>query len=175
MTVVSLEERYVEADGRLTFEGWKLLTGLNTGGGGGGGSSTWGGITGTLSAQADLQAALNAKADASATTTALAGKADAAATTTALSGKQATILAGTATVTAANGAIEVSQTVAAVGVTGSSRVFASLGAMADSAENDAEMLDVLSLAAVPGTDTITFEMAFASPQSGAIPINWSVI
>jgi hypothetical protein len=139
-----------------------VLDWLEANGGGGGGSSAWGGITGTLSAQTDLQTALNAKADATATSTAL-------------SGKQATILAGTATVTVANNAIEVSQTVAAVGVTGSSRVFASLGAMADSAENDAEMLDVLSLAAVPGADVITFDMAFASPQSGAIPINWSVI
>ena len=32
-------------------------------GGGGGGAATWGGITGTLSAQTDLQAALDAKAD----------------------------------------------------------------------------------------------------------------
>jgi hypothetical protein len=35
----------------------------NNGGGGGGGSSAWGAITGTLSNQADLQTALNAKAN----------------------------------------------------------------------------------------------------------------
>ncbi len=34
---------------------------LANGGGGGGGSATWGGITGTLSAQTDLQSALNGK------------------------------------------------------------------------------------------------------------------
>jgi hypothetical protein len=43
MTVVSLEERYVEADGRLTFEGFKLFSDLGTGGGG---STAWGDLTG---------------------------------------------------------------------------------------------------------------------------------
>lgn len=46
-------------DGTTT---WSSLAYI-TDGGGGGGSSAWGGITGTLSAQADLQAALDAKAD----------------------------------------------------------------------------------------------------------------
>ena len=40
--------------------------------GGGGGSATWGGIAGTLSAQTDLQAALNAKEDAGTAATAVA-------------------------------------------------------------------------------------------------------
>jgi hypothetical protein len=40
---------------------WSSLSYFIAGGGGGGGGSSWGGITGTLSAQSDLQAALNAK------------------------------------------------------------------------------------------------------------------
>jgi hypothetical protein len=40
-----------------------LLNRIAAGTGGGGGSSVWGGITGTLSNQLDLQAALNAKTD----------------------------------------------------------------------------------------------------------------
>jgi hypothetical protein len=40
-----------------------VLDWLEANGGGGGGSSAWGGITGTLSAQTDLQSALDAKAD----------------------------------------------------------------------------------------------------------------
>ena len=63
---------------------------------GGGGSGAWGGITGTLSAQTDLQAALDAKSatghghaqsDVTGLTAALTAKADASAVTTALSGK----------------------------------------------------------------------------------------
>ncbi len=40
-----------------------LLNRIAAGGGGGGGEAVWGGITGTLSNQVDLQAALNAKTD----------------------------------------------------------------------------------------------------------------
>lgn len=53
----------VGADGRITAAS-------NGSGGGGGGASAWGGITGTLSAQTDLQTALNLKAN---TATTLAG------------------------------------------------------------------------------------------------------
>lgn len=53
----------------------------SVGGGGGGGAAVWGAITGTLSDQADLQAALNAKADASALGTMAAQNANAVAIT----------------------------------------------------------------------------------------------
>jgi len=43
---------------------------------GGGGASTWGSITGTLSAQTDLQSALDAKASTSTLTSGLSGKQD---------------------------------------------------------------------------------------------------
>ena len=73
MSVVSLEERYVETDGRLTFEGWKLFTDLVSGSGG---TVAWGDITGIPSTFApsshnhpqsdviDLVADLAAKQDA---------------------------------------------------------------------------------------------------------------
>ncbi len=49
----------------ITPSGSQLVI-SSAGGGGGGGSTTWGGITGTLGDQADLAAALNAKANTSA-------------------------------------------------------------------------------------------------------------
>ncbi len=48
----------------ITPSGSQLV--ISSAGGGGGGSTTWGGITGTLGDQADLAAALNAKANTSA-------------------------------------------------------------------------------------------------------------
>jgi hypothetical protein len=80
---------------------------------------------------------------------------------------------GTATVTVPNGRYEHEQVITAVGVTGSSRVTLSLGTMADSAENAADMLDVASIGAIPGTDQITVLLAFSAPTAGPIPINWS--
>lgn len=66
MTTVSKEIRYVMPDGRLTLEGLALLQDIiSAAGSGGGGSASWGGITGTLSAQTDLQTALNAKVNTS--------------------------------------------------------------------------------------------------------------
>lgn len=56
--------KYVKADGTFTDEGLKYLRLLEADAAasvGGGGSSAWGDITGTLSAQTDLQAALNGK------------------------------------------------------------------------------------------------------------------
>lgn len=170
---------------------------------GGGGSVAWGDITGrpssfTPSAHehaisevtglggelAALDAEIALKADAAAVITALSGKADLShahaisdvtGLTAALAGKQATVLAGTVTVSVDNGAMEALQTFAAVGLTGASRVFVTLGTMLDAVENSAEMLDILSIGAAPGTDTLTVQMAFITPQSGAIPVNWSVI
>ena len=53
--------RYVKPDGTLTVEGLQALGAADAASGGG----TWGTITGTLSAQGDLQGALDAKANAS--------------------------------------------------------------------------------------------------------------
>lgn len=82
-------------------------------------------------------------------------------------------LTGTATVTVANGSYEHTETVAAVGVTASSKVLLSLGTMVDADENDPEMVDVATMGATPGTDTLSIQIAFHGPMRGAIPINWS--
>lgn len=59
--------------------------------GSGSGSSSWGGITGTLSAQTDLQTALNGKAESAHTH----AQSDVTGLTTALAGKQDTLVSGT--------------------------------------------------------------------------------
>jgi hypothetical protein len=80
---------------------------------------------------------------------------------------------GTATITVPNGRFEHEETVTATGVTASSRVTLSLGTMLDAAENAADMLDIASIGAVPGTDQITVLLSFTEPHAGPIPINWS--
>ena len=82
-------------------------------------------------------------------------------------------LAGTATVTPTSQSSAWRETVAAVGVTGSSKVVSSLGAFADTDENDPEFLDIGAISAVPGTDVITFILSFLTPTQGPIKINWS--
>lgn len=84
-------------------------------------------------------------------------------------------LAGTATVTVPNGRYEWTETVAATGVTGSSKIIASIAAAADVDENTAEMLSINALSGTGGTNTIEFNMAFAEPTAGAIKINWSAL
>jgi hypothetical protein len=86
MTVVSLEERYVEADGRLTFEGFKLFSGAASGGGG---TVAWGDITGVPATFAP-SAHTHPQSDITGLTAALAAK-------------QATLVSGT-TIKTINGA-----------------------------------------------------------------------
>jgi hypothetical protein len=92
-----------------------------------------------------------------------------------ITGKQNTILSGTATVTPDRQAMEWRETVAAVGVTGSSRISLDLGSHADTDENDPELLDIGAISAIPGTNTITFILAFLTPTAGPIKLNWSAL
>lgn len=163
--------------------------------GGGGGGAAWGGITGTLSAQTDLQTALNGKADTSHTHTAsaitdfseavddrVAALLVAGANITLTyndAGNSLTIaasggsgLSGLATVTVPNNRLEHSETVTATGVTGSSRIFLTVAPHDDADENHEQFLDILGMAAVPGTNQITINMAFATPTAGPIKLNW---
>ena len=86
----------------------------------------------------------------------------------------ASVLAGSAVLTVANGAISASATVTAA-VTPSSRIVVALGTMLDGDENDAELLDVAALAAVPGIGSFVIQAAFLTPTAGAVPVNWSVL
>lgn len=164
------------------------------GGGGGGGPTAWGSITGTLSAQADLQTALDGKANSSHTHII----ADVTGLQTALDGKQATLvsgtslrtvngnsllgsgdvvisgggLSGTATVTVPAFSLSHTETVAATGVTPSSIITPTLAPHLDTDENDAEFLSIVALSALAGTNQITFTLAFAVPTAGPIKLNW---
>lgn len=133
--------------------------------GGGGGGAAWGGITGTLSAQTDLQTALNGKAN----TVHTHAISDVTGLSTQLAGIPAK---GTATVTVPNNAREWSQTVTATGVVPADVIVPTIGAHVDADENDAEMLDVAALSATAGTDQITVTLAFTTPTAGAIKISW---
>lgn len=69
----------------------RALDWLEANSGGGGGSSSWGSITGTLSAQTDLQSALDGKADSTHTH----AQSDVTGLSAALSGKQDALVSGT--------------------------------------------------------------------------------
>lgn len=167
-------------------------------GGGGGGGATWGGITGTLSSQTDLQTALNGKAATVHTHTASAvtdfsEAVDDRVAALLTAGANITLtyndgagtltidaaggsgLSGLATVTVPNNSLQWSETVAATGVTGSSRILLSIAPHDDADENDAEMLDVAAMSAAPGTGQITVEMAFTTPTAGPIKLNWVAV
>jgi hypothetical protein len=84
-------------------------------------------------------------------------------------------LSGTAvlSVPAPAGRLEWAQTFAAVGVLPTSRIVLSLAGEADSAENDPELLDVLSLWGTPATGEITIGATFGAQVSGPVTVNWS--
>lgn len=145
-----------------------LQDAVAAGGGGGGGPVAWGSITGTLSTQTDLQTALNGKANTSHGHTI----ADVTGLQTALDGKQATIPGGTATVTVPGYSMAWTETVAAAGVTPSSTIIPALAPHLDTDENDAELLSIVALSALAGTNQITFTLAFAEPTAGPIKLNW---
>lgn len=83
------------------------------------------------------------------------------------------VLSGTATITVPANSIEDVETVAAVGVTPSSRVSVFLAPHLDSDENSPELLDIMALQATAGTDQLTITAAFLTPTSGAIKLQWS--
>jgi hypothetical protein len=82
-------------------------------------------------------------------------------------------LAGTATVTPPLASNEWRETITATGVTPSSKVALSIGAHADTDENDPEFLDIGAISGIPGTDAITVILNFMIPAGGPIKLNWS--
>lgn len=155
-------------------------------GGGGGGPVSWASVTGkpttfppsahthVISDTTGLQSALDGKQDTLVSGTNIKtvnGNSLLGSGNIAISGGAG--LAGTATVTPPLNSSEWRETVAATGVTGASKIVASLGAFADTDENDPEFLDIGAISAVPGTDAITFVLNFLTPASGPIKLNWS--
>ena len=82
---------------------------------------------------------------------------------------------GTATLTISEpaGRMEHQESVSATGVTPGNRLFLSLEPTNDSDENAPEMIDLVSLSALPGSDSITVTATFAAPMSGPVKLNWS--
>lgn len=124
----------------------KALDGSGSGGG------VWGAITGTLSAQTDLQEVLDGKAS-----------------TAALP------VAGQVSVTVPALAYHHEQTVTATGVTGSMKVLVSLAPHADTDENHETLLEVDALAAEPSANALKLRMAFTTPTCGPIRINYMAV
>jgi hypothetical protein len=117
-----------------------------------GGSSEWGGISGTLSSQTDLQNALDAKQD---------------------SADSIQIKSATVTVPRTNGGrYEHSETMADADVTGSSVLSAYLAPHLNSDENSADMLSLQALTATAGDGTVTFNLAFNRKEAGPIKLNY---
>jgi hypothetical protein len=87
------------------------------------------------------------------------------------------MLAGalTANVPGPDGRIEHSETLTASGITPASRVFLSLAPVSDADENDAELIDLTSIAAAPGTGQLTVAMTFAAPVSGPIKLIYGAL
>jgi Collagen triple helix repeat (20 copies) len=84
-------------------------------------------------------------------------------------------LSGTALLSLVNpaGKLEHFESVAAAGVTPSSRLFVALAPTNDDDENDTELSDLAAISASPGTGSIAITAAFSAPMSGPIKINWS--
>jgi hypothetical protein len=83
------------------------------------------------------------------------------------------VLSGTVILTLPVATLEHRQTVSTPGVTPTSRLFLTLAPTADGEENDPEMVDLLTLCGVPGTDTMTIIMTFQEPVGGPVPLHWS--
>jgi hypothetical protein len=94
-------------------------------------------------------------------------------------GSGTTVINGTATVTVNSslpqGAFEWSEAVVATGVTATSKVWISLGATTDDDENTPELLDIVTMSAIPSTDSLLITLTFEELTEGPIKLNWSAI
>ena len=87
-------------------------------------------------------------------------------------------LSGIATVTVpagtSAGQLEWSENIVATEVKASHRILLSLAATTDDDENDPELLDIASMQGIAAAGAITIKLAFLTPTSGPIKLNWSV-
>jgi len=86
-----------------------------------------------------------------------------------------TILKGQVTLTLGDGSGTLShtQTFSTTGVTSSMHVDVRLAGVASTEENEPELLDLVSLWAVPSTDSIEVGVTFSTLTSGPVLVNWS--
>jgi hypothetical protein len=84
-------------------------------------------------------------------------------------------LGGIITVTLPQGAgqLEWRESVTAAGVIPANRIFLSLATTSDDDENDAELLDIGSVQGAATGGAIAVNLAFLTPTSGPIKLNWS--
>ena len=84
-------------------------------------------------------------------------------------------LGGVVTVIVPQGAgqIEWSESLTASGVNPASRIFLSLAATNHDDENDAELLDIAAMQGAAAANAIAVTLAFLTPTSGPIKLNWS--
>lgn len=83
------------------------------------------------------------------------------------------VLNGIGVVTVPYDSYDHTETIAAVGVTPASNVFGALGVFTDGDENSIEFLEIGAMNCVPGTDQITFNLAFLQRTQGLIRLKWS--
>lgn len=83
------------------------------------------------------------------------------------------VMKGTITITVpAPGAYEHEQTVGVGGMLATTLVLLGIGSHTDADENHESGLDILSMGAKPGIDTITVSISFGTLTSGPIKINY---
>jgi hypothetical protein len=82
-------------------------------------------------------------------------------------------LAGQVILTVPNNATSAEATLTATGVTPANVVMIGLAPHSDDDENAVDLIDLLGVAATPGTDEITVIASFATPHAGPIRFNWS--
>ena len=85
------------------------------------------------------------------------------------------IVSGSITLSLPGGAgvLDWEETVAAAGVIPAHRLFLMPAPVSDAADTPPDMLSLVTVSAVAGTDRMTVTTTFSSPESGAILFNWS--
>ena len=86
-----------------------------------------------------------------------------------------TVLSGTVSATVPAGSWEWEETLTAASVTTLMKVYLTLAPTLSSDENTAEMLNIQAMSATPNAGSITVNLSFGEPTSGAIKLNWSAI
>lgn len=82
-------------------------------------------------------------------------------------------LAGSATLSLPTAQYEHEETITAVGVAVTNKVFVALQSGSSADENTADMIDIVALSGSPGTGQITVTATFREPTSGPVLIYWS--
>lgn len=138
---------------------------------------SWGSITGTLSEQTELSAVLNSKQD-----DLVSGETIKTVNGSSLLGSGNISISGGASIKSATitipsdkgGRIETRLTVSDAEVTDTSKITVMLGNMGYSDENEAELLDIVALSAIPQSGSFIVSANFGARVAGPIKINYMI-